>query len=98
MTKEQMQSRIDTQQQAIDAYVSDNKRLKAVNEELRRKNEEMSVELLKLEAVKKSLIELLKPEICEIVEGYKNDVESMVSNAIDEDHAHEYEASLGYDA
>lgn len=98
MTKEQMQYRIDTQQQAIDVYVSDNKRLKSENEELKRKNEEMSVELLKLEAVKKSLIELLKPEICMIVEGYKNGIKSMIDKAIDEDHAHEYEASLGYDA
>lgn len=73
-------------------------KIKAENEELKRKSEDMSAEPLKLEAVKRSLVELLKPEICQIAESYKSDVESMVSEAIDDDHAHEYEASLGYDA
>lgn len=98
MTKEQLQSIIDDKSKAIDTYAAESEKLKKENEDLKKKNEEMSVELLKLEAVKRSLVELLKPEICKIVESYKSDVEHMVSEAIDENRAHEYEASLGYDA
>lgn len=98
MTKEVLQKLLDEERSYNARHRAETKVLKDENEKLKKSFSEVSEELQKLQSFQKSLFEFLKPQIKELIESYEDKVQHMINDSINEDHAAEYEHSLGYDA
>lgn len=98
MTKEVLQGLLEEERSYNARHRAETKVLKDENEKLKKSLSEASEELQKLQSFQKSLFEFLKPQIKEFIESYEVAVQRMINDSIDNDHALEYEHSLGYDA